>query len=58
MDREIALLSTHAALSETLRQAAALARLVGDTPEIKDLTAGLTLAALAVKQMEKQEVLA
>lgn len=56
MDRDIALLSTHAGLSETLRHAAALARLEGDTPEVKDLTAGLTLAALAVKRMEKVKV--
>jgi len=53
VEQELALIETHAALSETLRRATALARLVGDTQEIKDLTAGLTLAALAVKQMEK-----
>lgn len=53
MERELALIETHAALSETLRRAAALARLTGDTQQVKDLTAGLTLAALAVKEMEK-----
>jgi hypothetical protein len=52
-DTEIALFLTHSRLSDLTKQAAELARLLGDTPEMHDLTAGITLAAIAVKQMEK-----